>query len=72
MKPKYHTTSLRNSSNGVPLVTAIVVSFSLSAANAADWTGGTSTDWNTPTNWSGGLIPKHPFPTKSVPEFGEV
>jgi len=57
MKPKYHTTSLRNSSNGVPLVTAIVISFGISAANAADWSGGTSTDWNTATNWSGGLIP---------------
>ena len=57
MKPKINTTRFRNPDIGVPLVTAIVVSFSLSAANAADWTGGTSTDWNTATNWSGGSIP---------------
>jgi autotransporter-associated beta strand protein len=57
MKPKNHTPGLRNSSIGAPLVTAIVISFGLSAANAADWTGGTSTDWNTATNWSGGLVP---------------
>ena len=57
MKPKIHTAGFRNSSIGVPLVTAIVVSFGISAANAADWTGGTSTDWNNATNWSGGLVP---------------
>ena len=57
MKPKNHTPGVRNSSIGVPLVTAIVVSLGISAANAADWTGGTSTDWNTATNWSGGLVP---------------
>lgn len=57
MKPKNHTPGLRNSSIGAPLVTVIVVSFGISAANAADWTGGTSTDWNTATNWSGGSVP---------------
>jgi autotransporter-associated beta strand protein len=57
MKPKINTTRFRNAEIGVRLVTAIVVSFSLSAANAADWSGGTSTDWNTATNWSGGLVP---------------
>ena len=57
MKPKFNSAIFRNSSIGIPLVTAIVVSFGLSAAYAADWTGGTSTDWNTATNWSGGLIP---------------
>jgi autotransporter-associated beta strand protein len=54
MKPKINTTRFRSADIGV---VAIVVSISLSAANAADWTGGTSTDWNTATNWSGGLIP---------------
>ena len=36
MKPKINNTRFRNADIGVPLVTAIVVSFSLSAANAAD------------------------------------
>lgn len=57
MKPKNHAPGLHNSSIGVPLVTAIVVSFGISATNAADWTGGTSTDWNTSANWSGGSVP---------------
>ncbi|MBJ7284528.1 MAG: autotransporter-associated beta strand repeat-containing protein [Akkermansiaceae bacterium] len=57
MKPKFNTAIFRNSSVGIPLVTAIVVSFGLSAANAADWTGGTNTDWNTGSNWSGGSVP---------------
>ncbi|MBJ7422879.1 MAG: autotransporter-associated beta strand repeat-containing protein [Akkermansiaceae bacterium] len=57
MKPKFNTAIFRNSSVGIPLVTAIVVSFGLSAAYAADWTGGTSTEWNTGSNWSGGSVP---------------
>jgi autotransporter-associated beta strand protein len=57
MKPNNPTHGLRSSSIGVPLVTAVVVSFGISAANAADWTGGTSTDWNDATNWSGGSVP---------------
>ena len=57
MKPKFNTAIFRNSSIGIPLVTAIVVSFGLSAAYAADWTGGTNTDWNDATNWSGGSVP---------------
>jgi autotransporter-associated beta strand protein len=57
MKPKIHNPGIRKSNIGLPLATAIVVSFGISAVNAADWTGGTSTDWNTATNWSGGLIP---------------
>ena len=39
------------------ILTALVASFGLSAANAADWTGVTSTDWNTGSNWSGGAVP---------------
>ncbi|MEY4245307.1 MAG: hypothetical protein RLZZ245_2892 [Verrucomicrobiota bacterium] len=57
MKPKIHTAGFRNSSIGVPVVTAIVVSFGISAANAADWTGETSSDWNTATNWSDSSVP---------------
>lgn len=57
MKPKNHTPGLRNSNIGAPFVTAIVVTFGLSAAKAADWTGGTSTDWNDAANWSGILVP---------------
>ena len=56
MKPKIHAAGLRISSFGVPLVTAIAVSFGVSAANAADWNGETSTDWNTAANW-GGAVP---------------
>jgi autotransporter-associated beta strand protein len=39
------------------ILTALVASFGLSAANAADWSGTTSTDWNTGSNWSGGTVP---------------
>ena len=54
MKPKINTTRFRSADIGV---VAIVVSISLSAAKAADWTGDTSTDWNTATNWIGGSVP---------------
>ena len=39
------------------LKSGLVLCLSLSAANAADWLGGTSTDWNTGSNWSGGAVP---------------
>ena len=39
------------------ILTALVASFGLSAATAADWTGATSTDWNTAGNWSGNAVP---------------
>jgi autotransporter-associated beta strand protein len=39
------------------ILTALVASFGLSVANAADWTGTTSTDWNTAGNWSGNAVP---------------
>jgi len=38
-------------------LTALVASLGISAAHAADWTGTTSTDWNTGSNWSGGTVP---------------
>lgn len=38
------------------LVTALLA-ISISDASAAEWTGSTSTDWNTPGNWSGDTVP---------------
>ncbi|MEO5915241.1 MAG: autotransporter-associated beta strand repeat-containing protein [Luteolibacter sp.] len=52
MKPKYNTSKLRNQTFGASLAT-IVVCLS-GAAHASTWIGGTSTDWNDNTNWSGG------------------
>jgi hypothetical protein len=39
MKTKRNTPELRSSRLGIPLVTVFAVSFGLSAADAADWTG---------------------------------
>jgi hypothetical protein len=41
----------------VLLKPGLALCLSLSAANAADWLGGTSTDWNTGSNWAGGVVP---------------
>ena len=59
MKPKSNTATLRNSSFGAPLVTAIVLCFSASLSHAVDnnWTGATSSDWNDGTNWSEAGVP---------------
>ena len=50
------------------ILTALVASFGLSAANAQDnvWTGTTSTDWNEPSNWSQGGVPDTAFGDKAV------
>ena len=50
--PKFHSSRL-----GIHLVAIFAVSFGLSAADAADWTGTTSTDWNTPSNWPSNTVP---------------
>lgn len=42
---------------GISFVTTALAAISLSAASAADWTGLTSTDWNTAGNWSDGAVP---------------
>jgi len=42
---------------GSRLLAVLVASLGISAAHAADWTGTTSTDWNTGSNWSGNAVP---------------
>jgi autotransporter-associated beta strand protein len=42
---------------GSRLFAVLVASLGISAAHAADWTGTTSTDWNTGSNWSGNAVP---------------
>lgn len=62
MKPKFHTSKLRSQHTiGASLITAITICFT-SSAFAVDnfWTGTTSTDWNTATNWSLGRVPANP------------
>jgi hypothetical protein len=55
---KRNTPKFRSSHLEIPLVTTVfAVSFVLSAADAADWTGTTSTDWNTPSNWPSNTVP---------------
>jgi hypothetical protein len=55
---KRNTPKFRSSHLEIPIVTTVfAVSFALSAADAADWTGTTSTDWNTPSNWPSNTVP---------------
>jgi autotransporter-associated beta strand protein len=50
------------------ILTALVASFGLSAASAADnvWTGTTSSDWNEPLNWAAGGVPDTSFGDNAV------
>ncbi len=68
MKPKLKAATLRNSSFGAPLVTAIVLCFSASLSHGADnvWTGTTSSDWNDKSNWSEGGVPDTAFSENAV------
>ncbi|MEI6655381.1 MAG: hypothetical protein WCP45_11475, partial [Verrucomicrobiota bacterium] len=68
MKPKSNTATLRNSSFGAPLLTAIVLSFSASLSHAVDnnWTGTTSSDWNDGTNWSESGVPDTTYSDNAV------
>ncbi|MBJ7397074.1 MAG: hypothetical protein JHC76_13635, partial [Akkermansiaceae bacterium] len=68
MKPNSKPATLRNSSFGAPLVTAIVLCFSASLSHGAEnnWTGTTSSDWNVATNWSEGGVPDQSFDDNAV------
>ena len=68
MKPKSNTATLRNSSFGAPLITAIVLSFSASLSHAVDnnWTGTASSDWNDAANWSEAGVPDTLFGDNAV------
>ena len=57
MKPKRNTPKFYNSILGRLFITALIAAMGISAASAADWTGATSTDWNTAGNWSGDAVP---------------
>jgi autotransporter-associated beta strand protein/T5SS/PEP-CTERM-associated repeat protein len=57
MKSTTSTILVRGSRPGNILALTALVALGISAANAADWTGASSTDWNTPGNWSGGTVP---------------
>ena len=68
MKPNSKPATLRNSSFGAPLVTAIVLCFSASLSHGADnnWTGSTSSDWNDAANWSLGGVPDTAYTENAV------
>jgi autotransporter-associated beta strand protein len=55
MKPKYNTAKLRSQAFGASLVTAIT--FCIAGQATAQWTGTTSTNWATATNWTGNVVP---------------
>ena len=56
MNPQTKTTKPHLAGPTASLVTALLA-IGISTAAAADWTGATSTDWNTPGNWSGNVVP---------------
>jgi autotransporter-associated beta strand protein/T5SS/PEP-CTERM-associated repeat protein len=57
MNIKTKIPAIRCACLGISFVTTALAAISLSAASAADWTGTTSTDWNTAGNWSTGSVP---------------
>lgn len=73
MKPKYNTSKFRNLTSGSTLVTAITLCFA-SSALAVDnhWTGTSSTDWNTATNWDLGRVPANPNGAPSGDTFDDA
>ena len=56
MNPQTKTTKRHLAGLAASLVTALLA-IGISTAGAADWTGTISTDWNTPGNWSGNVVP---------------
>lgn len=56
MKPKYLQPRFRNLSLATTVTTVLFVCLS-GTSHASDWTGTTSNDWNTATNWSLGSVP---------------
>ncbi|GAA5125304.1 autotransporter-associated beta strand repeat-containing protein [Luteolibacter yonseiensis] len=73
MKPKFLTPKLRSHLLGASLVTAVTICFS-SSAFAVDnfWTGNTSTDWNTASNWSLNRVPANPNGETSGDPFDDA
>ena len=65
MKPKFHTSKLRNQTYGASLVTVLFVCFS-GSSQAVTWDGSDSTDWNNATNWDTNVVPSAAVATISA------
>ena len=56
-QPGTYTVTVSNASGCTATATSTVTGGISTTAGTAIWTGCTSTDWNTATNWSGGFVP---------------
>lgn len=72
MKPRYKSIRATNATAGATLVTTIICCFAPAAFGVQNSWIGTTTDWNTPGNWSLGRVPKNPNGASSGDTFDDA